>query len=180
MRIPETCQICTTERRSRFAAMARTALLALLVPLVVAVGPAAARPACTPGVKTADGVTERTFCGPAKATVHDGAKTFVFSDGECEKTSKYVAVNIGTVVLGTTSKPKPNYFGLDVGQIPGTTGKPAAKDGSYPAAALALDYGGKGYLATGVKVVLAGNRTHGSLSGSALGSSAKVTGTFSC
>ena len=91
-----------------------------------------------------------------------------------------VAVNVGTVVLGTTSKPKPNYFGLDVGQIPGTTGKPAAKDGSYPAVVLALDYGGKGYLTTGVTVVLSGNRTHGSFSGSALGSSAKVTGTFSC
>lgn len=160
--------------------VARLALLALLVPLVVAVGPAAARPACTAGVKTANGVTERTFCGPAKATVHYGGKTFVFSGGECEKTSKYIAVNIGTVVLGTTSKPKPNYFGLDVGQLPGSTGKAAAKDGSYPAVAFALDFGGKGYLAAGVTVVLGGNRTHGTLTGSALGSSGKVTGTFSC
>lgn len=160
--------------------VARLVLLALLVPLVVAVGPAAARPACTPGVKTANGVTERTFCGPAKATVHYAGKTFVFSGGDCQKTSTYVAVNIGTVVLGTTSKPKPNYFGLDVGRLPGSTGKPAAKDGSYPAVALGLDYGGKGYLATGVTVVLSGNRTHGTLSGSALGPSGNVTGTFSC
>ncbi len=141
------------------------------------------RQACTPGVKNVGGVTERTFCGSAKATVHFGPQTFHYSGGDCEKTSKYVSVNIGTVVLGQTTKPKPDYFGLDVGQVPGSTVKPAPRDGTYTDVVLALDHGGKAYLAspTGIKVTLSGNRSKGTISGTAgFGATGKVTGTFSC
>jgi hypothetical protein len=133
---------------------------------------------CTAGTKTVGGISERTFCGSAKATVHDGSQTFSYAGGTCETTSAYVSVNIGTVVLGETSKPKPNYFGMDVGRIPGSTSKAASKDGSYPAAAMAFDFGGKGYFATSVTVALTGNRTHGAFSGSGL--TGKVSGTFTC
>ncbi len=141
------------------------------------------RQACTPGVKSVGGVTERTFCGSAKATVHFGSQTFHYSGGACEKTSKYVSVNIGTVVLGQTSKPKPDYFGLDVGQVPGSTVKPAPRDGAYTDVVVALDHGGKAYLVspTGTTVMLSGNRSKGTISGTAgFGATGKVTGTFSC
>ena len=131
-------------------------------------------------MKSVGGVSERTFCGPAKASVKFGSESFSFKGGDCVATSAYVSVNIGTVVLGETSKPKPDYFGIDVGQTPGSTTKPAGKDGTYSVEALALDYGGKGYLATGVTVVLTGNRTHGKLTGTAMGGGGNVTGTFSC
>jgi len=141
------------------------------------------RQACTPGVKTVGGVSERTFCGPAKATVRFGPQTFHYSGGACEKTSKYVSVNIGTVVLGQTTKRKPDYFGLDVGSIPGSTAKPAPGDGTYTGVVLALEHGGKAYLASpaGLTATLSGNRSKGTISGTALlGASGKVTGTFSC
>jgi hypothetical protein len=128
-----------------------------------------------------NGVTERTFCGPAKATVHAGSKTFSFSGGECSKTSTYVTVNIGTVVLGVTSKPKPDYFGLDVGKLPGASGQSAPHDGTYTSVVLALDSGGKGYIVTSASVTLKGNRTHGTFTGKLTGGpAATVTGSFSC
>jgi hypothetical protein len=163
------------------SAMIRLAPVLALAALVLGVSQAGARNAgCLAGVRSVGGISERMFCGPAKATVHFGSHTFSFANGDCVATSTYLSVNIGTVVLGETSKPKPNYFGVDVGRTPGSTTKPAGKDGTYPAAALALDYGGKGYLATGVSVVLSGNRSHGTLSGTPFGSSGAVTGTFSC
>ena len=128
-------------------------------------------------------MTVRTFCGPAKATVQFGSKTLHFSGGSCTKTSKYVSVNIGTVVLGQTTKPKPDYFGLDVGQVPGSAAKPASKDGTYTNALVVLVYGGKAYFVstTGTKVTLSGNRSKGAISGTAgFGATGKVTGSFSC
>jgi hypothetical protein len=165
------------------SAAALVALLALGAAIVLA-PPAAARPTgCAAGVKSSGGLTERTFCGSAKATVHYGAQTLKFSNGDCTKTAQYISVNIGTVVLGTTTKPKPDYFGLDVGRLPGSTGKAAGKDGTYAGGVLALAHGVKTYLVVPntLKIVLSGGRTHGTFSGTGFGGSApKVTGTFSC
>jgi hypothetical protein len=139
---------------------------------------------CTPGVTKVNGQNARVFCGPAKATVHYGSKVFTFSQGDCEKTSQYVAVNIGTVVLGTTTKPKPNYFGLVVGKVLGSSDKPASHDGTYTGGVLALDYGGKGYLTRGdtMKITLAGGRSRGTFTAQTLFANppVKVTGSFSC
>ncbi len=166
--------------------MTRVACLALLLvaaSVVVAVPTASSRTACTPGVISYGGAQARVFCGPAKATVHVGGKTLSFKGGNCERTSKYVALNIGTVVLGQTNKTKPDYFGLDVGQVPGSTGKPAASDGTYTGGVLAIDYGGKSYAVRGdtLKITLAGGRTKGTLSGTLLfGGSGPLTATFGC
>jgi len=162
--------------------MRRLALLVLvIVPLAAAAAPAGARTACTPGTKTVNGATERTFCGAAKATVHAGSKTFSFSGGQCTKAPAYVTVNIGTVVLGMTSKPKPDYFGLDVGKLPGGGGTPASHDGTNTSVVLAIDSGGKGYVVTGARVTLKGNRTRGTFTGTMLGGpGGTVTGSFSC
>ena len=39
--------------------------------------------ACVPGVKKISGVSARTFCGPAKATVRVNGKTISYSGGTC-------------------------------------------------------------------------------------------------
>src|ERR1700759_4545172 len=77
---------------------------ALVAPAAVAAAPASrALSACTAGMTTGGGAQARVFCGPAKATVQIGGKTLTFKGGSCERTSTYVALNIGTVVLGSTS-----------------------------------------------------------------------------
>ncbi len=151
--------------------------------VAIGVPTAASRPACTPGVISYGGAQARVFCGPAKATVHVGGKTLTFKSGSCERTSKYVTVNIGIVMLGQTTKTRPDYFGLDVGQIPGSKSKPASSDGRYKGGVVAIDSGGKSYTVRGdtLKITLAGNRSKGTLSGTLLfGGSGPLTGTFSC
>ena len=142
----------------------------------------ASRAGCTPGVISFGGVQARVFCGPAKATVKVGGKTLSFTGGSCERTSKYLTVNVGTVVLGTTTKKKPDYFGLDVGAYPGSTGKPAAHDGSFTGGVLAVVSGGKSYLLRGdtAKFTLSGGRTKGTFSAAGLLGSGAATGSFSC
>lgn len=142
----------------------------------------ASRMGCTAGVVSFGGVQARVFCGAAKATVKIGGKTLSFKGGNCERTSKYLTVNVGTVVLGTTTKKKPDYFGLDVGAYPGSTAKPAGHDGSYTGGVLAIVSGGKSYLLRGdtAKFTLSGGRTKGTFSAAGLLGSGAATGSFSC
>jgi hypothetical protein len=167
--------------RSALIVLTAAAALAALGAGSVASGAPAA---CKPGVTRVNGLSARVFCGPAKATVHYGSKVFTYRQGECEKTSQYVAVNVGTVILGQTSKPKPNYFGLLIGKSPAGGTKPASHDGTYTGGVLALDYGGKGYLVRGdtLTVTLKGGRSRGTLTGASLFDHppVKVTGSFSC
>jgi len=140
---------------------------------------AARTAACTPGVKPFAGAQARTFCGPAKATLHAGAKTFTVRGGTCDRTSGSVTVNIGTIVIGSPSKTKPEYFGLTVGRILGS-GKPAAKDGTYGGAAVSAVHLGKTLAVGTAKVTLAGGRTHGTFAGRLVFSTTTVTGSFTC
>lgn len=164
--------------------MRRIVPLTLLVASAAAAlaGLADARPAaCRAGVRAFDGSTQaRTFCGPAKATVEVGGATVSFSGGSCETGAQYVTINIGTVVLGQTTKKKPEYFGLTVGKVPVVGGTPAPKDGTYGAQAVAWVHAGKGGSALQSKVTLTGGRKKGTFTGTLLGSRAKVTGSFSC
>lgn len=157
-------------------------LLVTACAVIVAVGVAAvpAAAGCTAGVHPFGSVMARTFCGPAKATVTVGGKTFTIAGGQCERGPAYVAVNIGTVVLGTTTKKKPDYFGVVVGKAPIVGGTPATKDGTYTPQALAAVHAGRSYALVGAKMTLKGNRTKGTFTGSAFGSGGKVTGSFSC
>ena len=59
-----------------------------------------------------------------------------------------------TVVLGTTTKPKPEYFGLLVGKAPIVGGTPAAHDGSFKAQAVSAHHAGKGYAVISATVTL--------------------------
>jgi hypothetical protein len=148
--------------------------------VAASVGAGSAAAACSAGVHPYGGVTARTFCGPAKATVTVGGKTFAFSGGSCERGAAYLTVNIGTVVLGTTSKPKPEYFGLTVGKVPMLGGVPAKTDGTYTPQALTAAHAGKGYAILSAKVTLKGNRSKGTFTGTVFGTSGKVTGSFGC
>ena len=136
---------------------------------------------CTPGVITYGGAQARVFCGPAKATLKIGTKVMKFSQGECLKTSTYVSVNIGTVVLGQSNKPKPNYFGMNVGKTFASNDKPAGKDGTYKNADVAIDYAGKGYLVRRDTVVtkLTSGRNKGVFTAKTFDGKS-VSGSFTC
>ncbi|HEX4680431.1 MAG TPA: hypothetical protein VH210_14625 [Gaiellaceae bacterium] len=169
----------------------RAPLVMLSVGLAAIAAASAAAPAspstplrmsCTAGMISFGGTQARVFCGSAKATVKIGGKTFSFKGGSCERTSKYLAINVGTVVLGNTTKKKPDYFGLDVGAYPGTTSKPASHDGSYTGGVLAVEFGGKSYLLRGdtAKITVSGGRTRGTFSADGLLGSSRAIGSFSC
>ena len=89
-------------------------------------------------------------------------------------------MNIGTVVLGTSTKPKPEYFGLLVGKAPIVGGTPAPRDGTYKPQALAVDHAGKGYAILQSSVKLQGGRTRGTFTGKVFGSNAAIHGSFRC
>ena len=140
--------------------------------------------ACTAGVKTVGGATERTFCGPAKATIKVGSKSFTIVQGTCTATSAYLSVNIGTVVPGRTTKNKPNYFGLDVGRVPGTNSPPAGSDGTYTKGViLSAVYGGQSFAVdsdmSSTKALLSGGRKRGTVTGTTL-TGQKLTASFHC
>jgi hypothetical protein len=135
---------------------------------------------CKSGVHKFGSVKARTFCGPASAKAVVGGKTFTFTRGYCVKTSKYVALNLGTIVLGSTSKPRPNYFGLDVGRVPGSSSPPASKDGTYSQAIIAIVHGHKGYSVGHSTVTLTNKRTRGTFTAKLTADGSTVTGSFRC
>jgi len=102
--------------------------------------------------------------------------------GSGERTARYLALNIGTVVLGQTTKRKPDYFGRTVGAYPGASAKPAARDGVYTGGVIAAERSGKPYLVRGdtARITLAGGRTRGTFKSTVLFGGGAVSGTFSC
>jgi hypothetical protein len=154
-----------TTRMTIVAALAATAALA--VPAAGAGGVAGAT-ACVPGVKKIDGVTARTFCGGARATVKLNRKTISYRGGECARSIGLFSVNIGTVVLGDL-KNRPDYFGLTA----------TAKAGNQSRQAISLVHAGKREAIIGSVTLKPGLRA-GSFSGKAFGSSNIVSGSFAC
>ncbi len=148
--------------------------------LVLAGTGSATNARCQAGTTTFGGSPARVFCGPATATVRVGSKTFTFRSGSCDKTSDYLTVNLGTIVIGSPSMPTPDYFGLTVGRLPLGGGKPAAKDGTYAGAVISAVHAGKSYAIGQARVTLAGGRTRGTFTGQLALSSTKVSGSFAC
>jgi hypothetical protein len=161
--------------------LAPLVLLSVAAIATLAAGPADGAKKCKPGVHRFDGSTKaRTFCGPATAKVELLPGTTVkFKQGSCQKASKYVTVNIGTVVLGSTSKKKPEYFGLTVGRTP-AGGKPAPKDGTYDGGSVAFVHGNKNYSLGSSTVTLTNNRSRGTFAGTIAGQQGQITGSFRC
>jgi hypothetical protein len=119
--------------------------------------------ACAGGLTEFAGVPARVFCGPATATIHDGAKTFTITGG---------AVNIGEVVLGVAGKPNPDYFGLAVVRSTG--------DGTYHSAVIAVVHAPKGYrLRANATAVLMRGRSRGTFAATSF-RGGPVSGSFTC
>jgi hypothetical protein len=168
--------------------MRRRAPLALLSLALIAAGgvvggagPAAGAKKCKPGVHGFDGSTKaRTFCGPATAKVELAPGSLIsYRRGSCKKTTKYVTVNIGTTVLGQTTKKKPEYFGLTVGRT-AAGGKPAPEDGTYDGATISFVHKNKTYALGQSSVVLTNNRTRGAFAGTIPGQQGQIVGSFRC
>lgn len=134
---------------------------------------------CKAGVHKFGSVQARTFCGPGSATATVGGKTFAFKGGNCVKTKKYLTINLGTIVLGQTSKKRPEYFGITVGKTP-LGGTPAPKDGTYSGDAVAFVHLNKGYGVGGSSVTLTNGRTRGTFTGKTFSGQIPVSGSFRC
>jgi len=136
---------------------------------------------CRPGVKSVSGGIERTFCGSATVSVKLGGATITLSQGTCARTSSYISVNIGVFSTATASRSRPDYFGLDVGRVPGSNTPPAGADGTYRSGiVMTLVYGGRAYsVISGATATLAGNRGRGSVTGTTL-TKQPMSASFSC
>jgi hypothetical protein len=166
--------------RSLWAGFVTLLALVLVAGLASAASVAAGARACKPGVRKVGGVSEETFCGPATAKVQVGGKTLSFSQGNCVKTADYVSVNIGTVTLTQSARHQPDYFGLDIGKIPGSGSPPARRDGSYRSGTvLTLEYANNSYDVLSGVATLKGDRSRGTVRGKTL-TGQLLTGTFKC
>ena len=149
----------------------RLLLFAGLVVALMWTGQASARPACTAGVHATGGITYRTFCGPAHATLHLSGKTYAFTQGECTRTGTSFTINLGTITLPPGS-PKYRYFGITV-----FTGR----DGTFTNQAVALQFpGGKRASLFHAKIVLKAGRSQGTFAGTTLADHIPGSGTFRC
>lgn len=170
----------TCSRRSLRLLLPATAGTGLAALLLSAGNPAAAAPACKPGTHRFGSVQARTFCGPASGTAKIGGRTLRFKGGSCRSTKDSVSVNIGTVVLGTTNKARPDYLGVTVGRTP-AGGTPAPVDGTYTTGSVvAVVKKNKGYAVVQPSVTLTNHRTRGTFTAKLLGSGDTVTGSFRC
>ena len=160
----------------------------LALPLVlaggaVAMGGVTSAATCRAGVHKFDKhALARTFCGPARAkVVLAPGKTVAFKPGNCQKDSKYLTINLGTIVLGSTHKKRPEYFGITVGRPPGSSGgKSARHDGTYHDAVIAFVHNNKDYGLRDTTLTLTHNRTRGTFSGAPFSGQGTISGSFRC
>jgi len=144
-------------------------LVAGLAAALVWTTQASSRPACTASVRTAGGVTYRTFCGPARATVHVGGKTLAFSGGSCQRAT--FTINIGTITL-PPGKPRYRYFGMTIF---------GNRDGVYQDQAVSWQLpDGEHNSLFHATVVLKDGRSEGTFTGSTLVGNVKGSGSFHC
>jgi hypothetical protein len=140
------------------------------------------RTTCTPKRTTVNGHPAIVQCGPAKATVHYGGKTFTFSGGTCKRTNApFPAVAftlyIGTQVIGGAS---PHLF-FAAGDI--------KRDGTYTPENIALGFHEKGlaYSLHDGKTIVTAHLRKGTFSGrTIIAGKSKITkgklmsGSFTC
>jgi hypothetical protein len=148
----------------------RIALVAAALAALALTAQATARESCTAGVRTSGGVTYRTFCGGAHATLHIGGKTYRFAGGSCDSTSSTFTINIGTITL-PPGKPKYRYFGITVF---------TSHDGTYRNQAVAWQFPKVRNALYHATIKLQGGRKRGTFSGTTLADRRPGSGTFSC
>jgi hypothetical protein len=149
----------------------RIALVAAALAALALTAQAPARQSCTPGVHTTGGVTRRTFCGKAHATLHFGGKTYRFTGGSCDSTPGAFTINIGTITL-PPGKPKSRYFGITVF---------TTHDGTFTNQGVAWQFpnGARNSLFHAT-IKLQGGRKRGTFSGTRMADQKRGSGTFSC
>ncbi len=153
----------------------RTALVVLAAAgtSFVATSCGSARAACTPGTDRTRGVTYRTFCGPAHATLKVGGKTLSFTGGSCEISGSIFSIDIGTYSF-PPGEPKYGFFEIRVRAKKGGTYTKQTVDWQLPK--------GNEWALANATIKLAADRKSGSFSGLVLQSPrAPVgSGTFNC
>ena len=159
--------------------MKRQALLitATAVLLAASAGPSSARGSCTQGGVTIHGSVVMVYCGPARATVTYGGKTYVFTQGSCNTAvAGVVGVNIG---MNQMTGPLPNKFKGIIMSFP-------SRNGAHTTGASAgWSLPPKSVVLANPRVVISGGGTRGTFSGTATlagngPSLGAATGTFRC
>jgi hypothetical protein len=148
--------------------------LALATAAFVVPASSGAAASCTAGTKTIAGRPSHTFCGPARAAVVAGSKTFRFTGGACTRSTALFTVNIGTLAISKTANAKPGklpYFGVVI--TPGDSGVHLSQAVSWIS-------GGKRYSVLSNRVTLAASLKKGTFKGTLLPGGGKVEGTFNC
>ncbi len=142
-----------------------TAVAALAV---VATGVVSASPAkCVEGTKVVDGRYLRVFCGPARATLVVGPRTYRFQPGECFRSKDFTNVNIGTFTVGIP--PVARYLRI-VGP---------SRDGTTRSGSVTWQLPGLVDGISGARLTLAGRGTKGSFTGRTQ-SGKPARGSFTC
>jgi hypothetical protein len=141
-------------------------------------------PTSTPGCKniTVDGATVVVYCGPAKATVQTGGKTYSFVGGKCQQ-----SVGFWTLLVGKQTLPpaKPKFPSFQAAAKVAKT-----KAGTYTKGEYTLSFqlpgkdvvisAGNPYLKTGSVTVTAGARKGMFVGVDALKTSRHISGSWSC
>jgi hypothetical protein len=146
--------------------------------LAVGTGSAPARPLlgkCIPdkqaGLQVVNHVALIVYCGHAKLTLKNGAKTTHWTKGMCLKTAGNLTVGFGKYTAILHPIALANSLVLVI---------PAASDGTYRLGLLTIQKKGeKATVADKVKVVVKGKRSGGAFSGK-FPKGAKFTGSFTC
>jgi hypothetical protein len=146
---------------------------ALAAACVVWVAPSAGTPAaCDPGTRVVKGTTIHVYCGPAKATVKVGGKTYRIFGGKCKRTpgTKLYEVDVGIITVAG-SKPTARYLGIRSKRLtPGTT----------TTAGVAVQVAKSAYNVAPNVVKIGKGMRSGTFSGDALGRAGRVSGSWTC
>jgi hypothetical protein len=158
-----------------------SAVSALVLVVALAAGSSgharSVRSTCTPRSTTVGGKPAKILCGPAKATVQYGGKTYRFAGGTCSKIG-FWNLYIGTKVTGGAS---PHLF-FAFGEV--------KRDGTYPLSKFEVGFQEKGvaYDLHNGSVTLSGNLTKGTFKGGSIvfgngkagAPGQSMSGAFSC
>jgi hypothetical protein len=127
--------------------------------------------ACKPGLGKIGKTTVYRYCGPAKATVKIGGKTYSIVGGRCRKVpgAPYLAVDIGAKTL--SGKSVTRYLVIR---------NPKLTDGVTRSASVNVQLVGATYVVGPVVVTVSAGRTRGTFAGDALGAAGRVTGSWTC
>ena len=125
--------------------------------------------ACKPGYAKRQGETVNVFCGPARAVLTFGGKTYRFAQGNCTRYGGSLNLNIGALEVNAGQRRKFRYISIQAGAAP-------LAQFSLPP---------KGYILDRPRVTAYGAKTGGTFAGNVLvtgttRSLGRATGHFSC